>query len=213
VRFSHKAFVIQDVLDKHDDDYLIWLDGDCIFKNVEYNDFPKNVLNNKFMACQLEHAHDLNHIESGIVIFDGKHPDTKIFNKHFKQNYNVNNVILMGQPYDGFIISKSLITSNLSYFNLNEKYGAGGIQSDPNLTFLHPEIKKRFIHNIGWTGKNQYDMFNTILERDDILQKVQLFLFGRNKLKKEKKERIFNKIEKLRKHKILSQLNNVKDNA
>jgi len=203
IRFSHKAFVIQDVLDKHDNDYLIWLDGDCIFKNTEYGDFPKNILNNKFMACQLEHAHDLNHIESGILIFIGKHPDLKIFNKHFKENYKVENVILMGQPYDGFIISKSLITSNLNFFNLNEKYGAGGIQSDPSLTFLHPEIKEKFIHNIGWTGKNQYEMFATILERDDILKKVQLFLFGRDKMKKEKKEKIFKKIEKLKRNKII----------
>ena len=131
----------------------------------------------------------------------------RIFNKHFKENYKVHNVILMGQPYDGFIISKSLITSNLSFFNLNEKYGAGGIQSDPGLTFLHPEIKEKFIHNIGWTGKNQYEMFSTVLERDDILKKVQLFLFGRDKIKKEKKEKIFNKLEKLKKNKIIFDLN------
>lgn len=203
VRFSHKAFVIQDILSKHTDDYLIWLDGDCVYQNVDFTEFPKNILENKFMACQLEHAHDLNHVESGILIFNGKHPNTKIFNQHFKENYKVDNVIKMGEPYDGFIVSKSLITSKLDYFNLNNDYGKGGIQSDPSLTFLHPEIKKRFVHNIGWTGKNQYNTFNFVKERDDILKKLENILFGNKKEKQEKRKRLFNKLENLRKLKTL----------
>jgi hypothetical protein len=151
----------------------------------------------------LEHASDLNHVESGILIFDGKHVDTKIFNKHFIENYKVNNVIKMGEPYDGFIVSKSLITSQLDYFNLNKNFGKGGIQSDPSLTFLHPEIKKRFVHNIGWTGKNQYNTFNLVKERDDILKKLENTLFGNKKEKQEKRKRLFNKLEKLRKLKTL----------
>jgi len=198
VRFSHKAFVIQDVLDKHNNEYLIWLDGDCVFKDSNYTEFPKNILKDKFLACQLEHAQDLNHVESGILIFTGQHPDTKVFNQHFKENYKVNNVIKMGEPYDGFIVSKSLVSSKLSYVNLNESYGKGGIQSDPNLTFLHPQIKDKFVHNIGWTGKNQYDGFEIIKGRDDILTKLESVLFGNKKEKQKKKKRLFNKLEKLR---------------
>jgi len=198
VRFSHKAFVIQDVLDKHNNEYLIWLDGDCVFKDSNYTEFPKNILRDKFLACQLEHAQDLNHVESGILIFKGQHSDTKVFNQHFKENYKVNNVIKMGEPYDGFIVSKSLITSKLSYVNLNEGHGKGGIQSDPNLTFLHPQIKDKFVHNIGWTGKNQYDGFEFIKGRDDILTKLENTLFGHKKEKHEKQKRLFNRLEKLR---------------
>ena len=198
VRFSHKAFVIQDVLDKHNNDYLIWLDGDCVFKDSNYTEFPRNILKNKFLACQLEHAHDLNHVESGILIFKGQHTDTKVFNQHFKKNYKVNNIIQMGEPYDGFIVSESLVTSKLSYVNLNEGYGKGGIQSDPNLTFLHPQIKDKFVHNIGWTGKNQYDGFEIIKGRDDILTKLESVLFGNKKEKQEKRKRLFNKLETLK---------------
>jgi mannosyltransferase OCH1-like enzyme len=198
VRFSFKGFVIQDVLKKHNNDYLIWLDGDCIFKNEDFTKFPSDILQDKFLACQMEHAHDLNHIESGILIFNGKHKDKDIFNKHFIENYKVNNVVKMGEPYDGFIVSKSLITSKLSFVNLNEKYGKGGIQSDPNLTFLHPEINKRFHHNIGWTGKNQYKGWDFIKDRDDIYKKMETTLFGNNKIKKEKRKKIFNKLEKLK---------------
>lgn len=179
VRFSHKAFVIQHVLDTHTDPYLIWLDGDCVFKNADYTDgFPANLLGDKFLACQLEHAHVLHHVESGILIFDGQHPDTKTFNEEFKKWYQVDHLIGMGEPYDGFLVYKSLLTTSLEYVNLNEKHGAGGIQSDPNLTFLHPEIKSRFIHNIGWTGKHQYVAWSDIRERDEIYRKMKRALFG-----------------------------------
>ena len=80
IRFSHKAFVINYALNYNGDQYVIWLDGDCIFNNTEYDNFPENILNKKFLACQVENAKDLNHIESGILIFDRKHKDTKIFN-------------------------------------------------------------------------------------------------------------------------------------
>lgn len=177
VRFSHKGFVIQHVLDKYKEKFMIWLDGDCIFKNADYAGFPRDLLGDKFLACQIEHCADINHVESGILIFDGQHLDTARFNQELKGWYDVNKVLEMGQPYDGFIVYKSLLTSGAAYVNLNEATG-GGIQSDPGLTFLHPEIKKRFIHNIGWTGKNQYENWSEIYERDDIYQKMRDVLFG-----------------------------------
>jgi len=198
VRFSHKAFVIQHALDNIKSDYLIWLDGDCIFKPEDYSDFP-NMLNNKFLACQMEEAHDLNHIESGILIFDGNHPNTKIWNEKFKENYKVENVLPMGEPYDGFIVYKSLKMTQLPFVNLNENYGKGGIQSDPTLTFLHPEINKRFHHNIGWTGKNQYDDWDSISKQDIIYAKMKNVLFGSNMAKQEQRISAFNKLEALKK--------------
>lgn len=180
-RFSYKSFVIQDVLNKHTDDYLIWLDGDCVFKAADYSNFPKNLLEDKFLACQVEENHDLNHVESGILIFNGKHPDTKTFNERFIKNYTFEELLPMGQPYDGFVVFRSLLMSKLSYVNLNAKYGRGGIQSDPNCTFQHPEIKTKFVHNIGWTGKHQYDNWENIFDKDKIYKKVQGFLFGQSK--------------------------------
>jgi hypothetical protein len=177
-RFSYKAFVIQDVLNKHDDDYLIWLDGDCVFKAADYSNFPKNLLEDKFLACQVEENHDLNHVESGILIFNGKHPDTKKFNEKFIKNYTFEELLPMGEPYDGFVVFKSLAMSKLNYINLNARYGLGGIQSDPNCTFQHPEIKSKFIHNIGWTGKHQYDNWQEVFNKDEIYKKVKVFLFG-----------------------------------
>ena len=197
VRFSHKAFVIQHALDNYKSDYLIWLDGDCIFKNDNYTTFP-NMLGGKFLACQMEHARDLNHIESGILIFDGKHEHTKIWNEKFKENYKVENVLSMGEPYDGFIVYKTLKMTGLPFVDLNADYNNRGIQSDPNETFLHPEIHKRFHHNIGWSGKNQYNNWDIIKDRDDIYKKMKNMLFGNIVEKQKKREESFNKLEQLK---------------
>lgn len=207
VRFGYKAFVIQDVLSKFNNDYLVWLDGDCVFKAADYENFPAGLMNEKFLACQVEENWDLNHVESGILIFDGKHPDTKLFNNRFIKNYTVDELLPMGQPYDGFVVFRSLLMSNLSYVNLNKDYGKGGIQSDPNMTFQHPEIKSRFIHNIGWTGKHQYDNWEQIFEKDRIYKTVKTFLFGQSpEIKKQKTQKIDKKLNSLLEKKIL--LNN-----
>jgi len=178
VRFSYKSFVIQHALENLTNRYLIWLDGDCVFKAADYENFPANVLQGKFLACQVEENWDLNHVESGILIFDSHHPYTKKFNEMFKKNYSVEELVPMGQPYDGFVVFRSLLMSRLEYANLNQGYGRGGIQSDPSHTFLNPEIRSRFIHNIGWTGKHQYENWEEVFNRDDIYRHVQRFLFG-----------------------------------
>jgi mannosyltransferase OCH1-like enzyme len=178
IRFSFKSFVIQHALLNNSNQFIIWLDGDCIFKLSDYEGFPENVLNQKFLACQVEENWDLNHVESGILIFDGNHNDKNTFVDRFRKNYSIEELVPMGQPYDGFVIYRSLLMSKLDYVNLNAEYGKGGIQSDPNLTFLHPEIKNKFIHNIGWTGKNQYENWEDVFKRDEMLKFLKRFLFG-----------------------------------
>jgi hypothetical protein len=199
IRFSHKAFVIMHALENNTNDYLIWLDGDCVFKNSDYTNFPKNLLGDKLLACQVEHATDLNHVESGILIFNGRHKDKEIFINAFRKWYEVDNILPMGQPYDGFLVFKTLLTTGLNYVDLNKNIG-GGIQSDPNMTFLHPEIKSKFIHNIGWTGKNQYENWNQIFERDDIYKKMKsaLFNLGGDAQLNSKKEKAILKLEKMK---------------
>lgn len=176
MRFSYKSFVMQQALDSNTGCYLIWLDGDCIFKpNQDFSTFAKDLLDGKFIAVQRERVGGDDHCESGIVLFDTDHPDKQKFNSQFKTNYEISNVIQMGSPYDGFIIYKSL--NGIDYIDLNDGYSKGGIQSDPNETFLHPEINKRFLHNIGVTGKSQYDSWGKYSNTDEYFKLIQ----GRNK--------------------------------
>lgn len=173
VRFSYKAFVMQHALDNNKDCYVIWLDGDCIFKQSTYNNFVEKLLDSNAIACQREINGGFDHIESGIIIFDADHPDIKAFNKKFKSLYEVENLIKFDSPYDGFMVYQSLSQTKTSYTDLNEFFGTGGIQSDPSQTFLHPEINSRFHHNIGLTGKSQYSMWRVLNKSDDYFQLVQ----------------------------------------
>jgi Glycosyltransferase sugar-binding region containing DXD motif len=162
IRFSHKGFVIQHALDTIKTGYAIWLDGDCVMHKQSYDNFPNILLEKECIACQVEHAGHNHHVESGVLLFDVENPDIEKFKQQFKRNYEVDQVLTMGEPYDGFIVYRSLINSGVSFNNLNEKYGVGGIQSCPTLTFLHPEIKSRFTHNIGLTGKSQYEDWDSL---------------------------------------------------
>lgn len=176
MRFSYKSFVMQHALDNNSGCYLIWLDGDCIFKpNQDFSTFAKPLLDRKFIAVQREHVGGNDHCESGFVLFDTDHPDKEKFNLQFKTNYEINSVIQMGSPYDGFIIYKSL--NGIDYVDLNNGYGKDGIQSNPSQTFLHPEINRRFLHNIGITGKQQYESFSEISKTDEYFRMI----LGRNK--------------------------------
>lgn len=172
VRFSFKSFVMMHALENNNDCYVIWLDGDCIFQsNQSYSDFVEPILNNKFVAVQREHNGGDDHCESGIVIFDTTHKDKQKFLDKFKSCYEINNIIQMGSPYDGFVVYRC--AKQIDYVDLNLGYGRGGIQSDPNETFLNPELKKRFIHNIGITGKSKYGTWKVYAEKDEYFKLIR----------------------------------------
>lgn len=169
VRFSYKSFVMQHALKNNSNCYIIWLDGDCIFKpSIDFLNFPQNILNNKFIAVQRENNGGNDHCESGFVAFDADHKDKEKFLNQFINNYKIENIIHIDSPYDGFIIYRSL--NGIDYTNLNDVYGREGIQSDPNETFLHPELNKRFLHNIGITGKNKYNNFKNYINKDEFFK-------------------------------------------
>ena len=173
IRFSHKGFVINHALQNIKDGYAIWLDGDCVMHDVTYDMFPKNLLSNASIACQVENTDtDRKHVESGILLFDMNNPDIEKFKLEFSKNYSIEEVLKMPEAYDGFIVYKSLINCKINFNNLNEVYGITGIQSCPTLTFLHPEIKKRFTHNIGPGGKSNYDNWEIVKRTDSIFQQI-----------------------------------------
>jgi len=167
IRFSHKGFVIQHALSNLKEGYGVWVDGDVVFKQEDYSTFPYLLFqNNEVLACQVE---DGNHVESGLIIFDLEHSDITKFLKSYKHNYSLDEVLnSYGEPYDGFVTRRSLIHSKVEYIDLNKATGNRGIQSDPNETFQHPEIKKRFVHNIGITGKRSYSSWDKVKVKDKI---------------------------------------------
>jgi len=173
IRFSHKAFVIQHALKTITTDYAIWVDADCVFHKESYEGFPQNIMGNNFLACQLEENIENdsgNHIESGLLVFDMHHPDTARFVQEFSNNYKVERLKKYVRPFDGYIINRTLEELKLPYTNLNKEYGVVGIQGDTANTFLHPEISKRFKHNIGAYGKSDYKDWDNVKHLDENFQ-------------------------------------------
>ena len=169
VKFSFKSFVISKGLKDNDDCYVIWLDADCIFKSDDFDNFAANILQGKFIACQKEAGSE--HVESGIVIFDTEHPDKHRFIELFDGFY-YGDVNSFGELFDGFVINRTLAHGPIDFIDLNEKFGLQGVQSDPSLTFLNPEISRRFHHNIGITGKRSYEEWKTYSRKDHYFQMI-----------------------------------------
>jgi len=171
VRFSHKAFVMQNALKTVTTDYAIWIDADCVFHKESYSQFPQCIIGNNFLACQLEvepsYAECGNHVESGVLVFDMYHPNTAKFVQAFADNYKVERLKKFVRPFDGYIINRTLEELNLPYTNLNEGHGVDGIQGNAVNTFLHPEINKRFKHNIGAYGKSDYEDWDQVKHLDE----------------------------------------------
>jgi hypothetical protein len=152
VKFSYKSFVINNEL-KLNDDILIWLDGDAeITNNICKEDFIK-LLNLKFLACQTEkQTHKYPHIESGILIFDCSHLDTKLFQVKFEEYYYTDKIFQLKKPYDGYIIGRVLKEGSFLFYDFNQNIEIIGKNSHKDSTFQHPFLKSKFIH---WIGRDK----------------------------------------------------------
>lgn len=197
IKFSYKSFVMLDALKKINDGYVIWLDADCEFISDDFDTWPKDLLDDKFMACQREHGSE--HVESGIIIFDSEHEDKQKYIDKFQLLYmNEKEFNAFGQFFDGFAVGRTLNTININYIDLNQGYGLGGIQSDPTCTFLNPQIRSRFVHNIGITGKRQYSEFENY-KHDKFFQLIHgINDFPPGEQRRINIEKIKNKLSKLK---------------
>ena len=154
IRFSYKAHVIMYAI-AHMAGYVVWLDGDCVFKPNSYSNFASSILENNFIAVQVDKvaANDEwkteDHVESGIVVFDMDHPDKNKFLDKFTELYDPTTIAQMERPYDGFVLMRTCRSINFVDL-LPPNYTITDL--DPTLTFIHPELQQRFIHDIGNKG-------------------------------------------------------------
>lgn len=171
VKFSFKSFVMINELKHNSDDVVIWLDADCVFTSDSFSEFPFNVLDGKFVAVQKESGSE--HCESGIVIFNSAHPDKEKFVNWFENQYlDPDQFNSYGQFFDGFVLHRTITNTGIDHVDLNDGHGINGIQSDPNCTFLNPTIADRFKHNIGLTGKRNYQDWKDYYKIDPFFQLI-----------------------------------------
>lgn len=177
IKFSYKSFVMINELKNNSQDIIIWLDADSIFTSYDFENFPLDILDNRFLAIQKEYGSE--HCESGIVIFDSSHPDKEKFVSWFESQYlDPGQFNSYGQFFDGYALNRSIVNTGVPFVDLNEGWGIGGIQSDPNCTFLNPALRSRFYHNIGITGKRNYVSWEKF--KDDPVFKL---IHGNNDIK------------------------------
>lgn len=149
IKFSYKGFVIGNEL-KYNKGVFVWADGDTETLNYVDSNKLKALLQNNFLACQMEKPQSNQpHVESGFLLYDLKHNDTKLFEKHFNDYYCTNKLFSIKKPYDGYVIARVIKDLNLSYNDLNTGYNVLQKRSQANETFLHPYLKNHFIHRIG----------------------------------------------------------------
>jgi hypothetical protein len=190
IKFSYKSFTMIESLKTTNEGYIVWLDADCVFLSDDFDMWPENLIKTNFVACQREDGSE--HVESGIIIFDSEHKDKQKYIDKFESYYLLPNEFNnFGQFFDGFAVGRTLNVIGIPYVNLNHGYGIGGIQSDPNCTFLNPSIKERFKHNIGITGKRQYEDWDKY-KHDSFFQLIH----GANDLSREQKMK--NSLEKIK---------------
>jgi hypothetical protein len=198
IKFSFKSFVMINELKNNDNDIVVWLDADSIFKSYNFDSFLDETIKDKFIACQQEKGSE--HVESGIVIFNTQHSDKQLFLDIFESLYNISEKFnSFGQFFDGYAIYRALDHSQISYIDLNKGYGVQGIQSDPNYTFLNPALRRRFHHNIGISGKKNYQNWEDYSTKDKFFQLIHgVNQKSLRQIKEENLARAKEKLEKIR---------------
>jgi len=149
IKFSYKSFVMIDQLEKCSEDFLIWLDGDVETLATVNVDAITGLCKNDLMACQVEHlVKDKIHIESGFIVWNLRHHQRETFTHELKEYYYNYKLLGMKRPYDGHIIGEIIQNKNIEINDLNKGIVSSGLQDKPEDTFLHPVLKKHFIHKI-----------------------------------------------------------------
>lgn len=149
IKFSYKGFVIGNELKKNKG-LFIWADGDTeTLEQIKEKDLI-TLLQDQFLACQMEKPQSNQpHVESGFLLYDLRHNNTRLFEKLFNEYYSTEKLFSIKKPYDGYVIARIIKELNLSYNDLNTGYNVLQKRSHADETFLHPYLNKHFIHRIG----------------------------------------------------------------
>jgi len=150
IKFSYKSFVISQEVNLDLDKKFIWLDGDTETISSVNEEIFTDLLQNKWLACQVESPqHRHSHVETGILIFNqGNEKERLMFSNRLLQTYNSDEIFSYKKPYDGYIIS-NIVKSIENYVDLNARFNVTKKRSNHAETFLHPVLKKHFVHWIG----------------------------------------------------------------
>jgi hypothetical protein len=143
LRWSFKMYTVLDAIKNSNSRYLIWLDADVWANHSPKNKWIEQCLNNTAIAAQLEFIKAGGHIETGILIIDLEHPDTKKIYNWIYEGYVNFKILDEDKPWDGIWMAKLLQTNTVSWNNLDMVIKANVAKAFSN------EKLKWLVHGVG----------------------------------------------------------------
>jgi hypothetical protein len=143
LRWSFKMYTVLHAMKNCNSKYLVWLDADVWAARRPENDWIEKCLNDTALAAQLEFIKAGGHIETGILIFDLEHPDSKKIYDWIYSGYRDLQILEEDKPWDGIWMAKLLKGNTVSWNNLNMV-----TKKDLALAFSHASLKW-LVHGVG----------------------------------------------------------------
>lgn len=145
LRWSFKMYALLDCLRNSKSRYVIWLDADVHANRIPAVTWIENCLQNKCVAAQLENIKAGGHIETGILIFDTRHPDISKIIDWIDLGYKKYKILDEDKAWDGIWMAKLLKTNTVSWNNLWMVHLEKTARpfTDPNLSWLSHRVGKR----------------------------------------------------------------------
>lgn len=140
VKWCHKVYAIKHALETINDDYLIFLDGDTYSKASVPENFAYTLVKEKLFAVHFENLPIGLHFETGLIVFNMRHPKIKWLSNILTSCYDDMSIYDMKKTWDGFWFAYLYENYRLPVINLNPK---------PNGVFQNENVQPYLVHEVG----------------------------------------------------------------
>lgn len=139
IKWCHKVYAMKHALESTND-YVIFLDGDTYTTKSISNSISKLLVKDSLFAVHFEHLKDGLHFETGLVVFNMKHPQIQWLANILTSAYDSLDIYTMKKTWDGYWLAHLYEKYKLPVFDLSE--GRGGV-------FSHPLVRHALVHDVG----------------------------------------------------------------
>lgn len=115
LRWSFKMFALLHALENTNDRFLIWMDADVFATHSPRKTWISESLGTSALAAWMQYLSGGSHVESGVLIIDMLHPDTKTLKDWIYKGYVDYAVLNEKKAWDGFWLAKLLETGTMSW--------------------------------------------------------------------------------------------------
>lgn len=140
LRWSYKSFAIIHALENIKTDYVVWLDGDVETVSKVPSNLADRMCKDKLLFGYKQFIKKDMHIESGLVIFNTKHPCIKEVIRMYRLGYHFKQVLNLPKPWDGFWLAHMLKMKKIQKESIISSVPFMGVTN----TFKHHVGKTKF---------------------------------------------------------------------